>query len=908
MRRSVVVVVALISATAGPGAQHRLQPVSTMRGEPALELMLRKLDTVGNFMMTTAHPDDEHNGMLAYFAHGQGFRTSLVSATRGEGGQNEIGPELFEALAVLRTEELLAAHRFDGAEQYFTRAVDFGYSFAIEETLEKWGKQEILGDYVRMIRALRPDVIVGFVFEGAGGGQHHQTSSRLTAEAFRAAADPTAFPEQIQKEGLRPWQAKKFYYTAAFGGPGAQPARGTRGVGVLQFGGGDQYDAVLGRTYNEIGAEARSMHKCQGMSQLLPIPTGDGGAGFRGYRLHDTVLADGVDRNERDIYDGIDTRLVSLTSFAGDTPPADLRLMLERIQVAVDDARKALDSGGSSTAVPALARGLTIVRELRGRMKELVPNEAARFEIDHRLQLKETQFNEAIALATDVQLEAIALDGIVPRGDWVGVNIAVAFKSSTPTAVRAVVNGFAERAAQTPCATKGPVTGRGSLTCTTEYRIPADAHLTAAHFKYATNAARFVVDPDVPAGLPFRPTPFTATFTLSVAGVDAPVTRPVQFRSEGNIFSGEKRAEIHVVPKFAVTATPEIAIVPLASPAPREVRVTVTNHAKAAARAEVELQLPAGWRSTPASAAVAFSREDEQVTLRFALQPPAKLAAGRISIKTLVREGTTAYDQGYQVVEYPHTTRRHVLRDPNVIVNALDVKVRPNLTIGYVMGVGDAIPQALEQIGARIELLDADDLAWGELGQFDVIMTGVRAYERRQDLRAYNQRLIDYARSGGTVIVNYNKFEFNDALYGPYAGKVGRERVTDENSVVRLLQPQHPVFTTPNRIGDADWSGWVQERGLYFFDTATADKQYVDLLELEDPFPYNKGPKRGALVEAKVGQGRWTYLGLGLWRQLSAGTDGAFRLMANLVSTGKAPAPHKRWFCVKLLHRSPSQS
>src|SRR5687767_10641511 len=228
MRRITLLTATLvITLLAGPGAQHRLVPVAALGGEPALELMLRKLDTVGTFMMTTAHPDDENNGMLAFYAHGMGFRTALVSATRGEGGQNEIGPELFGALAVLRTEELLAAHRFDGAEQYFTRAVDFGYSFSIEETFEKWGRQEIFGDYVRMIRTIRPDVIVGFMFEGSGGGQHHQASSRLSAEAFRAAADPNAFPDQIQKEGLRPWQAKKFYYTGGFPSTGAgQVGRG----------------------------------------------------------------------------------------------------------------------------------------------------------------------------------------------------------------------------------------------------------------------------------------------------------------------------------------------------------------------------------------------------------------------------------------------------------------------------------------------------------------------------------------------------------------------------------------------------------------------------------------------------------------------------------------------------------
>src|SRR6188768_1790128 len=231
MRKVLFLVSVLIAGlTAHSTAQHQLIPVAQLRGEPALELQLRKLDTVGNFMMTTAHPDDENNAMLAYFSHGKGYRTTLVTATHGEGGQNEIGPELFVPLAVLRTEELLAAHRFDGAEQFFARAIDFGFSFSVEENLEKWGHDEILGDYVRMIRTIRPDVIVGFVFDGDGGGQHHQTSSRLTLEAFRAAADPARFPEQI-KEGLRPWQPKKFYYTAGFG-PGGPGGGGPRVGGV----------------------------------------------------------------------------------------------------------------------------------------------------------------------------------------------------------------------------------------------------------------------------------------------------------------------------------------------------------------------------------------------------------------------------------------------------------------------------------------------------------------------------------------------------------------------------------------------------------------------------------------------------------------------------------------------------
>ncbi len=892
VRRRALVVLVVLLAFVSPHAQHRLVPVASLRGEPALELMLRKLDTVGNFMMTTAHPDDENNGMLAYFSHGQGFRTSLVTATHGEGGQNEIGPELFEALAVLRTEELLAAHRYDGADQFFLRAIDFGYSFSIEETYEKWGHDEILDDFVRMIRTIRPDVVVGWVFEGEGGGQHHQASARLTLEAFRAAADPAQFPEQITKDGLRPWQAKKYYYTAGFGGfgPGNQRAPQFTGEGAsvpLIFTAGGQYDSVLGRTYDEIGGEARSMHKCQGTSQLLPLP----GQSVRYYRLRDTVLPDGTNRSEREIFDGLDTRLVGLAAFAGGNVPPLLTNSLERIATAAADARKGMQSGGSAATLPALARGLAAVRELRAGLPSMRLDDSARYEIDFRLAPKEEQFAQALILAADLRLDALANDGLLVAGQPLQLQLVASRRGSVPVQLKgATLSGFGLTAADASTCTASDVEGpNGATQCTRSVFVPEEVRLTAAHFHAATEAARYVFDPDVPFGLPFRPTPFTATFALTIGGADVTTTLPVQYRSDGDIFSGEKREELHVVPRFAVSVTPQVAIVPLATNAGREVRVTVTNHSKGAAQAQAALELPQGWQARPASAPIAFSREDEQTTVRFTLLPPAAIRPGALSVKAIVREGTTTSAQGYQVIEYPHTTRRHVLRAPVVTVKALDVKVKPNLTVGYVEGVGDEVPEALRQLGARVEFLSSDDLAWGDLSMFDVVMTGVRAYEHRADLRAHNQRLIDYARSGGTVMVNYNKFEFNDAQYGPYPGKVGRERVTDENSELRLLAPQHPVFNTPNTLGRADWLGWVQERGLYFFDTASADRRYTDLLELTEPFPFNQGPKRGALVEAKVGQGRWIYIGLGLWRQLPSGTEGAFRLMANLISLGTAP-------------------
>jgi hypothetical protein len=316
----------------------------------------------------------------------------------------------------------------------------------------------------------------------------------------------------------------------------------------------------------------------------------------------------------------------------------------------------------------------------------------------------------------------------------------------------------------------------------------------------------------------------------------------------------------------------------------RQVTVTVTNNTSAAADAVVSLDVPAGWRIDPAQSKVSLGRSGEAASVRFTVEPPAGLKPGTFTVPARVAFDGKDWTRGYQVIEYPHTRRQHIYADANVTIKALDVRVPAGLKVGYVMGVGDKVPDAIEQLGASVRQLTEQDLASGDLARYDVIVTGVRAYERRKDLRAYNQRLIEYVEGGGTLIVQYNKFEFNQAQYGPYPAKVSNNRVTDEAAPVTVLVPDHPVFTRPNHIDQRTWEHWVQERGLYFL--GERDPKYVDLVETADPFPYNAGAKRGALVEAHAGSGRWIYVGLNLWRQLPAGTEGAYELLANLLALG----------------------
>jgi LmbE family N-acetylglucosaminyl deacetylase len=893
----------LITVSIAAFAQNRMDfpLVSDAQGHAALGLALRKLAVSGTFMQIAAHPDDEHNALFALYAHGLGLRAIDVQTNRGEGGQNEIGPELFHDMGVLRTSELLAAHRLDGAEQYFTRAIDYGYSFDPQEVIDKWGREAIVGDFVRLIRTFRPDVVLTMNIQGRGGDRAHEATTILSREAYESAADPSKFPEQI-REGLHPWQPKKLYFTAQFGGPG-RGGRGGRGDAPQGPPPGAKFarpatatfDPLLGRTYAEIGGDARTSHKCQGMTGLPALPGGNGrgggGAGAQ-YQLMETTIAGEKEKDEASLFEAIDTRLATLADFAAPNPPAALTTALAAITEDAARAQRAFDSGTDASVAPPVEAGLAAVRALRADLASMPISDTARYEIDFRLKTKEGDWEDAVIAAHGLTFDAVADDGLIVAGQPIKLTILAVNRGASDVAVSSVsIDGFDSPAACKPASLKKD----GVFNCTSEAHVPKDARLTTPSFhddywKHPANPAINVFDPDVEFGAPFRPSPFRVTFHIKAGDVEIARGRAVEFRYVRDIYNGDKRMELNVVPAFSVRITPPLAVVPVAvKPVQREIHISVTNSQKAAAQATVALQVPPGWKLTPATVPLNFTHEDESLSARFQITAPVQAKPGEYTLRAQVTSpsaGAQIFSDNVEEIEYPHVERRQVIKPAEAMLKVVDVKTIPNLSVGYIDGVGDQVPPAIEQLGAKLTFIDADELAWGDLSHYDTIVTGVRAYERRADLRAYNHRLLDFAAHGGTVIVQYNKMEFNQAEYGPYPAKVSGNRVSDETVPVKILVPSDPVFNFPNKIGPAAWANWVQERGLYFL--GEKDTKYIDLIAMTDSFKDNPGEKLGSMVEARLGKGRWIYLGLGLWRQLPAGTDGAYQLLANLISLPKA--------------------
>jgi LmbE family N-acetylglucosaminyl deacetylase len=872
------IVVACAYLIVNPAALVANDPLPQDRGAAGTWQKLLKLRTIGSVMHTTAHPDDEHGGLLAMLSRGDGARVSLLTLNRGEAGDNAIGPELFDALGLIRTEELLRADQYYGVDaQYFTTVIDYGFSKRLEEALVKWGRENVLRDVVRVMRVERPLVVVArFQGNERDGHGNHQTAGLITQEAYKVAGDPTVFPEQM-REGLRPWQPLKLY----MGGMREAEDWTVRVDPAV-------YSPWLGDSYANVARTGLSFQRSQNSGRNDPQP----GPAYGYYRRLASQVASGA--KETSVFDGIDTSIPALFAALKHPAPANASTLLGAITHEVDAAVQAFRIDDPSATVPALARGLAAARHA-------IAHVSADPDAVQILKVKEQQFADAISTALGIDVAAVAQPAGVPepagpfaafappptmapvtRGQRFDVKLRFTNRGSVDVTVASVdVAGTTTSPATT-------LKRDRTLTLLANVTVPSDAAFTRPYFSRPSIVeSRYTVSSITPLHHPASAPAFVAIVRYSVGGVPVDISVPVT-RREAQPPYGYVLRELAVVPALAVTVSPRQAIVPQASGGKSvRLQVELTNNAPAGSRGELTLKLPVGWKSEPASIPFAFVRPGEKSQHQFTVAVPAIENRDYRIDAVATSEGRT-YQEGYDVVEHRDLETRYLYHEAASRVRGVDVKTTPGLKVGYVMGIGDDVPAGIAQLGVQVQLLNERDLATADLKQFDAIMTGTRAYAVRDDLRTYNQRLLDYVKNGGNLIVLYNTpAEFDPKQFAPFAGQLPRdaEEVSEEDSPVEILAASRPEFTTPNVITRADFDGWVEQRGSKFF--SEWDKAYTPMIETHDQ---GQPPQRGGWLTARYGQGHYTYFAYAFHRQLPYGVPGAYRLLANLLSLGKRPA------------------
>ncbi|MGZ5380304.1 MAG: PIG-L family deacetylase [Thermoanaerobaculia bacterium] len=840
---AVLLVLALLAAfaAAAPYAPELLAAAPAETPNAAeIRLALAKLNVVGGVLYVAAHPDDENTAFLAWASREKLVDAGYLSMTRGDGGQNLIGTESGELMGVLRTQELLAARRLDGAKQFFSRAIDFGYSKGPEETLRLWGKEQVLADTVRVIRTFRPDVLVTrFPATGEGGHGHHTASAILAEEAFKAAGDPSRFPEQL--DTVTPWQPKRLLWNVfRFGGD--SPRKDVPGQISADLG---AYNALLGRSYTEIAALSRSMHKSQGF----------GSAERRGTWLNDFKNIAGSPA-EKDLFEGID---LSWKRIEGG----------EKIGLLLKGAEDSFDQRDPSAVVPTLVKTYALL------------SGAA----DPLLARKRRDIADAIRACLGLWVEAVASEPYAAPGASVKVATMILNRSSRPATLESVsVTYAAAPGGGGALAPNEPLRREISLT------LPGDIDTTQPYWLRERPGKGFVtVSEAALIGLPENPPPLVARFTVRVDGIAISFEAPVVFRRTDPV-KGEMYRPFVIAPP--VTATFDEKVYAFGTEKPKKVRVTLTSGA--AVSGVLRLKTEAGFSASPAEVPFAFTARGEEKQVAFTVTPPAGASAAALRAEAVV--GGKVHSRGLVRVDYPHIPLQTLFPPAGAKVLRLDVKA-PKAPFGYVMGSGDEVPDALRQMGYTVTLLSDDELENGDLSRYAAIVTGIRAYNTRPRLKVAEARLVDYVEKGGTLVAQYNTMgDLVTEQLGPYPFKLSRDRVTVEEAPVKFLNPASSLLVFPNRLTPADFDGWVQERGLYF--PGTWDPRYETVVETHDP---GESDKPGGLLYARHGEGAFVYTGYAFFRQLPAGVPGAYRFFVNLVSAGAgarlgttAPGPPAR--------------
>jgi LmbE family N-acetylglucosaminyl deacetylase len=790
---------------------------------------IRRLGVTGSVLYVAAHPDDENTRLLAWLAGGRGLRAGYLSMTRGDGGQNLIGTEQDELLGLIRTHELLAARRIDGAEQMFTRARDFGYSKSADETLRIWGRDEVLADVVLAIRRFQPDLIVTRFTTKPPNHGHHTASALLAEEAFAAAADPSRFPEQLGQ--LQPWKADRLLNNVSTWN--LQPNADMSAYLKVDVGG---FDPLLGRSWGEVSAESRSQHKSQGFG----VPA------ERGTLLEYFNPLAGT-RPKVDLFEGLE---LTWRRWSG----------TDKVVQAIDEASNGFNPRAPHLSIPALLR----VHEALSALPDANPWKA--------LKLRETE--ALVAACAGLFLEVRAAETSAVPGGQVTLNVLALNRS--PAAVKLVsvalpgggsVADFSELAGEKLFKVSKPVT------------IPADARISTPYWlREPTKGGLYTLaEPDrALVGRPEGEPALTATFVYEVGGKRFSVVRPVVYVWTDPV-RGELYRAFEIVP--AVTATLEREVLMFPNGATQSVPVVLAA-GKAEASGKVRLEVPQGWRVEPAEVPFQLASRGDERTVQFQLTPP-KGATERARLRVVVDSGGRSESWRVRTVTHEHIPPQAV-RQPSeatLVPFALATKVK---RLGYIPGPGDRVAESLAAVGYEVTLLPEERLASEKLDRFEAIVVGVRAFNANPRLAIHRERLMQYVERGGRLLVQYNtnsRVGPLNASLGPYPLEIGRDRVTDETATMTPVDPKEPLLSAPNKLTAADFEGWVQERGLYF--ASKWDERYRPVFAMNDP---GEEPLRGGLLVARHGKGTFIYTGIAFFRQLPAGVPGSYRLLANLLA------------------------
>ena len=840
---------------------------------------LLKLKTTASVLHTQAHPDDEHADLLTYLSRGEGVRTALLSLNRGESGGNVLGVEMFDQLGLLRTEEFLLAGSYYGLDDlYFTKLVDYGFSKRVEEAYDKWGKQNVLSEMIRVIRINRPLVIISrFHGTARDGHGNHQAAGEITQQAYKLAGDPSAFPEQISKEGLRPWKALKLYRG------GIRPTEHWN----MQLNTG-VYSPWLGQSYKNFSLLGYSLHRSQNGGHRNEV----NGPFIQYYeRMQSEVKSD---EKENSFFDGIDTSITGIFKITGENPPAGIPQLLTEIAANVNHAINAFQPQNPATIISFLTNGLS---KTRSAIKLITNQPEALF----MLQVKERQFTDAINAALNINLQAIA----VPQGTkekrsfyepqpTMGFAVAeqpfkvevLMVNNSTVTIEpkRINLNAPANWKIDNNQQDLKPLQANDKTEQTYIVSVPESTPFSKPYFtRNSLQENQYHLQDKQYENLPWSADALQVSASYLINNELIEIQMPVQVR-QANLPYGYDKYTLKVAPAIAVNIQPKLGIIPKNSKTKSfTANIELKNNYDGIIKGELTLKAPPGWKVQPLQTPFTFTKAGEKNNFSIKVSLPA-IEEKSYDMHAIATANGKTYTEGYDLISHRDNDQVVSYQAAVATIKGINVNVVPDLNIGYVMGVGDEVPAGLQQLGAKVQLLNTNDLSSGRLDQYDVIMIGTRAYAVRQDLNTYNQRLLTYAKNGGHLIVLFQTPEFIPDRMAAYPAQLpgNSEEVSEEDSPVKLLHANHRILNYPNKITLKDFDNWVEQRGSKFF--SKWDTAYVPIISTQD---VGQTPQSGGWLMAKYGKGYYTYCAYSFHRQLPYAVEGAYRIMANLISYGK---------------------